>query len=137
MRGFTLIELLVVIALIGVLGSVLLVIIDPLGQIRKGRDTQRKTDLAQIQRPLEFYYSDKGRYPELIPFGAEWKEADVVYMAKVPQDTLFPAQRYVYQAAADGSWYTLYVRLELGGTNLEVNCPTSPCNYVVSSPNAP
>jgi prepilin-type N-terminal cleavage/methylation domain-containing protein len=37
-RGFTLVELLVVIAIIGVLAGVLLMTIDPLEQINKGKD---------------------------------------------------------------------------------------------------
>ncbi len=65
-RGFTLIELLVVIAIIGVLASGVLVAINPLEQIKKARDAQRKQDLAQIQKPLEVYYNDNGRDPTLL-----------------------------------------------------------------------
>ena len=48
-KGVTLIELLVVVVVIGVLASVVLMVINPLTQFKKGRDTRRKSDLAQIQ----------------------------------------------------------------------------------------
>lgn len=140
-KGFTLIELLVAIALIGVLSSVLVVVIDPLGQIKKGRDTQRKTDLFQIQKPLELYYNDHGFYPPSITFGVEWKEQDALYMAKVPQDPLSPQQEYVYQSVDNQTGYRLYAKLE-GGLNTqdiaETDCGGGKlCNYSVASSNAP
>ena len=62
-KGVTLIELLVVVVVIGVLASVVLMVINPLTQFKKGRDTRRKSDLAQIQAALEFYRTDKSYYP--------------------------------------------------------------------------
>ncbi len=61
--GFTLVELLVVIAMLGILSAVLVMAINPLAQIQRGRDTQRKSNLASIQSALELYRHDFGNYP--------------------------------------------------------------------------
>ena len=60
-KGFTLIELLVVIAIIGILASVVLA---SLNSVRtKARDTQRKSDMHQMEIALDSFYFDNGRYP--------------------------------------------------------------------------
>src|SRR3990172_3939598 len=64
--GFTLIELLVTIALVGVL-AVTATIINPVTQLQKARDSQRKSDLKLIQSVLEFHISDNGYYPASLP----------------------------------------------------------------------
>lgn len=60
-RGFTLAELLIVVAIIILL--LMFALINFRLQIQRGRDAQRKTDLAKIQRAYEEYYNDKGCYP--------------------------------------------------------------------------
>jgi len=54
-KGFTLIELLIVIAVLGVLAAVVLAAIDPLEQLARGRDSGRKSSVAQIGHALEAY----------------------------------------------------------------------------------
>ncbi len=63
-RGFTLIELLVTIAVIGAMAGAVTLVMNPVTQIQKANDAKRKSDLAQIQRALETFYNDFGRYPE-------------------------------------------------------------------------
>lgn len=59
--GFTLVEILVSIAIIGFLSSI---VIGSLNDSRsKARDAVRLSHISQIQRALEQYYSDNGRYP--------------------------------------------------------------------------
>lgn len=72
-NGFTLVELLVVIAIIGLLASVILVAVNT-SRI-KARDAKRLTDLAQITKALEIYYSQNGTYPPYVSsdFVANWK----------------------------------------------------------------
>lgn len=62
-KGFTLIELITVIAVVGVLLVGLLVIINPIVQFQKARDTQRRSALRDIRNALETYYNDNGSYP--------------------------------------------------------------------------
>ena len=60
--GFTLIELLVVIAILGILAAVVLML---LGEARvKGRDAGRKSQIQEILKGLELYYSDAATYPD-------------------------------------------------------------------------
>lgn len=54
-KGFTLIELLIVIAVIGVLAAIVLLAIDPLQQLARGRDASRQTTLSQLGRASQAY----------------------------------------------------------------------------------
>jgi Tfp pilus assembly protein PilE len=61
--GFSLLEVMIVLTIIMVLMMVLIVFLDPIKQIQKIHDSQRKRDLAQTQRILEDYYNDNYYYP--------------------------------------------------------------------------
>jgi len=52
LKGFTLVELLVVIAIIAILAAVVVLIINPLELTRRGRDSARLTDLANLQQAI-------------------------------------------------------------------------------------
>lgn len=62
-KGFTLIELLIVIAVLGILAAVVLVAIDPVEQLSRGRDAGRKTTIGQLGRGLQAYYTSQSRFP--------------------------------------------------------------------------
>ncbi|KKQ74207.1 MAG: hypothetical protein US96_C0038G0004 [Candidatus Woesebacteria bacterium GW2011_GWB1_38_5b] len=62
-NGFTLIELLIVIAVLGVLAAVVLIAIDPIEQLGRGRDSGRKTSVTGIGRAIQTYYTAVGSYP--------------------------------------------------------------------------
>lgn len=61
--GFTMIELLVVIAVIGILAVALLATLNPLEQIRKGRDTRTRSDSSQLASAIERYNASLGYFP--------------------------------------------------------------------------
>lgn len=146
--GFTLIELLVVIGILGVLAAIGLRSFRS-SQI-KGRDAQRKHDLGQLQRALEFYYNDNEEYPETLPAG-EWRSAEgTVYIKSVPQDPsghLYPYECYPSDACllGGGSTYKIFAHLENQkdisivpddcAEVLDKDCGGRPCNYGVSSAN--
>ncbi len=164
-KGFTLVEMLIVLGIVGIVATMLIVGINPLDQIRKSSDTDRKSDIAQLQKALELYYQDNGSYP---PSSADYKlyigtttlawgtASWLPYMSKLPKDPS-PQRSYVYYvpASSNGQTYYIYSSLERGAKDPQVcnagnacvsitagvaGFPTaaacgSTCNYGVSSPN--
>lgn len=128
-KGFTLIEMLVVIGVIAVLAGALFTVINPVSQLEKARDAQRKNDLAQIQRALEAYHQDFGEYPAqcnaglkhsvrpyveddltCIPWGNSWAP----YMNVLPSDP-GSGKSYIYDVDESRQAYRLYTSLDRGG----------------------
>lgn len=129
LKGFTLIELLVVITVIGILAGSLLIVINPVEQLKKSRDAQRKHDLSQVQKALETYDNDQGHYPASIAWGGSWPG----YMEVVPQDPQSGQPQYVYQVSSDGSSYRLFATLERCSDAQVMSCGQSDNYSVVSS----
>lgn len=128
--GFTLIELLVAMVMVSVFLLMAFLILDPIGQLDKAKDTQRKRDLEQVKRALDVYYNDNNCYPtklQGIPFGLEWSDSGsgVVYMKKVPQDPDCYKTGYCFVYQTDASncpqWNVLYTRLSRP-TNALTSC---------------
>ncbi len=137
-NGFTLVELLVVVSLIGVLSTLVLANLNSARE--RARDTQRKSDLRNIQTALRLYYNDANDYPATasMPWGLAWTGANgTTYMNILPKDPLSPTQdySYSYNSATDNEVYTLYTCLENKSddkcvTVLSSVC-TSLCKYEV------
>jgi len=72
--GFTLIELLIVIAVLGILPASVLILINPLEQFAKARDSERKKTLRELANALERYMIKNGVYPATPP--SEWYSSE-------------------------------------------------------------
>lgn len=149
---------------LAILSSVAITVLNPLEQFKKTADSRRKADLAQIQRALEIYYQDYGRYPASAPLGADqhkicndlacseivnWGEDWRPYMDILPIEQR-GTNNYAYWSDTTGQSYALYTSLERGArdpqachadgsacTNAELNGIScgDVCNYGVTSPN--
>lgn len=73
-KGFTLIELLIVIAILGVLATVVLVAINPLEQLAKGRDAGRHSSVSELGQAVQRFVTNSptGQYPTA---GSTWQDA--------------------------------------------------------------
>jgi len=101
----------------------LMYLIDPLGQLAKANDAKRKSDLEQLQRTLEVYYNDNGKYPpssasyQINPASGEinWGDSWSAYNTKLPADPS-SSRKYVYYSPSTGASayqsYYLYASLE-------------------------
>lgn len=132
-KGFTLIELVVAMTIIAVLSTA--GISNYISSLKKGRDAQRKSDLAQLQRSLEAFANDhKGIYPQSdqgkllsCPYvtanpassgACDWGVTDfrdtadvaTTYMKKLIKDPS-PGVEYYY-VSDGGTSYQIYARLE-------------------------
>ncbi len=140
--GFTLVELITVIGVISILSIIGITALDPTTQFEKSQDARKKSDLNQIQKALESYYEDHGRYPgmvnesgvyyiesvssegEAVHWGDSWQP----YMNVLPSspDSTF----YIYYVDEDvgGQAYYLYANLSRGEKDPQVcNTDGSPC----------
>ncbi len=128
--GFTLIELLIVVVMASFLLLMGFLILDPLSQLDKAKDAQRKHDFGQIKNALDTYYNDNNCYPTSVPFGSTWSIGETVYMKKVPQDPdcYKTGYCYVYQTDTTSScpqWNVLYGHLfaKLSDNDARKTCP--------------
>lgn len=146
-NAFTLIELLVVIAIIGSLSALLLP--NFMGARERARDTQRKSDLKQVQKAFEMYKQDQSppSFPAVLPVaGACWSSTGSctgnIYMNKFPTEPSVGGA-YYYSVNNTNLTYSLCTCIEnvadpdaqTGIANCSVcsGCQNGPC-YIVNQP---
>ncbi len=132
-RGFTLIELLIVIGIIAILAGFILATYGPAKQ--RARDTQRISDISQIQVALESYFEDPingNQYPPtLVHLTSTSQTNSEPYLPSIPTDPQTGLNYDYYSnsnANADtGVQYQSYCI----GANLEV--PNSQSNALTAA----
>lgn len=128
--GFTIVELLIVIVVIAILAAISIVAYTGIQQ--RGRDSQRKSDLASIGKAIELYHADNGVYPMTggwctqisnpsrgSGFSAAFQAAIAEYMPRIPFDPLYAEtyQDYFYIRNPSGQSYALFAELESSDEN--------------------
>ena len=120
-KAFTIVELLVTVTIIAVLSS--LAVVSFKSARVKARDTQRASDIKQIQIALEAYARNRldGRYPVtssaniqglcLDSTGLVPTCGDTIFMSTIPSNPLPGGADYIYNSD-DGFSYTLTYQLE-------------------------
>jgi len=120
--GFTMIELLVVIAIIGILSAVVLMALDKSRE--KGRDAQRASQMQEILKGFELYYSDGGNYPSSggndVMLSLNTGAGDVgyellnsPYLNQIPEDPKYRNSNRSYMYCSDDlNGYVLYINIE-------------------------
>jgi len=160
--GFTLVEVLVVLSIISILAG--LIGGNYITSRVRARDSERKNNLAQIQRALELYYNDYNQYPSatdgeisIASWGQSFADANgEVYMVQLPSDSRAPVRQYLYETDSSQLKYRLFARLEneedlntdldgdgITGDEFDGSLPEQPikqcgqiaCNYAVMSSN--
>lgn len=146
-QGFTLMELIIVIAIIGILSSMVLTVINPVTQLQKSADAKRKSDLSQISKAIEAYYSDHGSYPsvnanyELVVLisgtstALAWGSAWPPYIDTLPKDST-STKKYIYVTPTTGSGalqsFYLYASLDRGTQDSQACTGASGCPNIPS-----
>ena len=118
-KGFTILELLVVVAIIAMLFTAISVVLT--GVKERSRDAKRMTNMHEIQKALNLYYTEFGRFPITLTtiditgndaFSVELENSGLI--TEVPTDPLYPSTvyRYGYISTAGGTDFTLSFCLE-------------------------
>jgi prepilin-type N-terminal cleavage/methylation domain-containing protein len=121
-KAFTLLEILLVVGIIAILAGIVIVAINPSKQIATVRNTQRLSDIKQINSALQQYYITNGSYPtsllgdltEICDTGDNTTETtctDLIdlsvlvptYLAAIPKDPLATTTDYTGYQVIKGS----------------------------------
>lgn len=116
--GFTIVELLIVIVVIAILAAISVVAYTGIQQ--RARDTERSTEVSNVQRALEMYRIDNGSYPSVggddIGYNLSALSSALVpsYIGSLPTDPKprhYANYQYV-RGPVGGNSYGIYVDYE-------------------------
>ncbi len=112
--------------ILGILAGFILVILNPLTQIRKGQDSQRQHDLKQVQTAFDSYYNDNNYYPQSLLTLISTKTIQTL-----PKDPIvssgWPNYGYVEDQNSNPQWNVLFAKLAFP-SNSSFSCPLAEMN---------
>lgn len=144
-QSFTILELVIVIGLIALLATLVIILFDPIKQIKRSWDAKRKVEIHTLQKLFDDYYNDKNSYPdgtELCYNAVTSNDGQCTchicgqdsdspsfspYLSTLPCDPKRNDYLYQYGCTAK-QWYRVCARLE------DSDSPDY-YNYAVASPN--
>ena len=140
--GFTLIELLVVIAILGVLAAAVLVAINPLEQLARGRDAGRKSTVNQLGHAVEAYSTSQFDFPTQVPAWIDTlvTAGELKLAPDNPTATGYSTGCNTANVAQNGICYQtngtdgiVYVRAESASSNTAAGCTAGQQAWIVWS----
>jgi type II secretory pathway pseudopilin PulG len=126
---------LIVIVILGILITLTIIALNPLVQIQKSQDAQRKEDVKQLNSALDTFYNDKNCYPQAVTVpqptlpppvsGTYWANpinTATIYMQKVPIDPSvasgWPNYAYVTDKTDNcPQWNVIFAKVTNAGNN--------------------
>ena len=134
-KGFTLVELLVVIAIIGILAAVVLVALNPLALMQKGRDSTRMQDLESLRKAVDLAIADSSITLAAVTESDSnatggTRAVDGTGWVKFTQDTSPGVGKYLSVLPVDPTNNaTYYYRYASDGSTYELDCKFESADY--------
>jgi prepilin-type N-terminal cleavage/methylation domain-containing protein len=140
-KGFTLMELLIVIAILAILSVALVLMLNPAETLRKGRDSQRMSDLATMKTAIGLYMTTvstpilDGGTNTLCVGGSG--SATIFYSGAVTAGSVVAATNFIAgntsgTGIAGNGWLPVDFTKISGGSPIS-NLPIDPLNTVVTA----
>ncbi len=128
--GFTMVELIIACTVLAILMVALMTYFNPVTQLRKARDTRRRSELADYRTGLEAYsvmhgglYPDTGGNEQAAAVFLNTNERLANFMSTFPTDPVgSDSYAYYYLSAYGGQIGAVYARLEYDSDALWVSC---------------
>jgi prepilin-type N-terminal cleavage/methylation domain-containing protein len=144
-KGFTLVELLVVIAVLGVLAAGVLVAIDPLQMLARGRDSAKKSAITELGRATIAYQTTQND----LPAGSAWATTlqgtgDIKAIPDNPDSTDCTIAGtataddgvqggYCYESDPTTGEFIIYARAEADSETAKITCSSPNIAYITYS----